>query len=114
MGGGRGGGGGGGGRAFDILSTLFLYRSFIVFLKRMDLDEDAEQYGSHAGEYFYDGTGSQHIDDNIYVFQDMERELETLVRKFQIAPADLENLCQVYWNGTLIEVVTHCYGTVLY
>lgn len=63
----------------------------------MALDDDADRdpFEDHEGEFLYDGTGSQHIDDNIYVFQDMERELETLVRKFQISPADLENLCKV-------------------
>lgn len=60
-----------------------------------DEDADHDPFGDYDGERFYEGTGSQHIKDNIYVFQDMERELETLVRKFQIAPTDLENLCKV-------------------
>eukprot|EP00731_Ephydatia_muelleri_P024624 Em0016g895a len=69
----------------------------------MSIDyEDERDYG---GDEVFEDTGSMHSDTDVSVLHDMERELEGLVRKYQVPSNELDNLLKVVM--TMSEMMDH-------
>lgn len=67
----------------------------------MSIDyEDERDYG---GDEVFEDTGSMHSDTDVSVLHDMERELEGLVRKYQVPSNELDNLLKVPGSACLSE-----------